>query len=169
MGIALAKDRMLSVELWHRVFRDEELRSIRTAARWAGTGIGHSQTAWYIECERWVDLVLEKVAGIAGSVANSITALNHKTRNNPMERSSVVVRLLVDLLERLVVRPVFCPLGKADKIRRCYGSLLIVELAGKSPHSRIDNSSRPCRNNRCLGLACGARCIGQCICRRWRR
>src|ERR1035437_1294667 len=71
--VALAEDAVLSVELVHGVFGDEELRPIGV-----GPGVRHGQSAGDGEGERGVDFVGEVEAWIAGAVASGVAALNHE-------------------------------------------------------------------------------------------
>ena len=89
MGVALAEDGVLAVELGDGVFSDKELRAVGAAAGGAGASIGHGESAWLVEGERWVDLVLKEVAGIACSSAHAVSALNHETGDDSMECGAV--------------------------------------------------------------------------------
>ncbi len=66
VGVALAEDGVLAVELGDGRFGDEELGAVGV-----GAGVGHGEAAGLVEGEDGVDLVLEEVAGVAGAVAGA--------------------------------------------------------------------------------------------------
>src|SRR5205814_7624010 len=91
--IALAEDRISSIEhigllsgKWH--FGDEKLGSVRVRS-----GIGIGETAGLIKGQVRRDFVLEWLNGIrTGTRACGISALDHESRNDPMEDGAVVQR-----------------------------------------------------------------------------
>ena len=79
MGVALAEDGVLAVELGYDVLSDEELRAVGALAAGSGAGVGHGETTGDVEFEGGVDLVLEVVAGVAGAVSGAVSALDRKS------------------------------------------------------------------------------------------
>src|ERR1700761_1741941 len=68
--IALAKDGVVLVERVIGQLRDKKL-----AAICVGTGVGHGETARYVEVQIRVQLIVEAVAGITHACAGRIAAL----------------------------------------------------------------------------------------------
>src|ERR1700761_5938341 len=101
MRVAESEDSVLAVERWDGFFGDEELGAIGAAAGGAGAGVCHGEEAGLIEGEAGVDLVLEEVAGIAGTVAGAIAALDHELRDDAVEGGAVIEGLVMHLLESL--------------------------------------------------------------------
>src|ERR1700691_3280708 len=83
--LALAEDGGLAIQILHRNFRDEKLRTVGIRSR-----IRVSEAARLIEFEIGTHIVLELVSRIASSRPQRISALNHKVGNHTMERGSVV-------------------------------------------------------------------------------
>src|SRR5258708_11953030 len=77
VGVALAEDGVLAVEMGHGVLGDEELRAIGAAAGGAGAGVGHGEAAGLVEGGYAADLILTEVAAIACPCAHSVSALDH--------------------------------------------------------------------------------------------
>src|SRR4051812_30942803 len=85
---ALAEDGVVSIEVWRRLFRDEELRAVRI--RQAGVGV--SQASWAVEVEPRRDLEAEGNPALARTCAGRVTALDHEIRDDTMKDSAVVER-----------------------------------------------------------------------------
>ena len=90
--IALPEDGVVLIErrLW--TDRDKKLGAVGIR-----TGIRHCQPARHIEGQVWIDLIVEKIAGISRSRARGISTLNHESRNHSMKRGAVVERLAMHL------------------------------------------------------------------------
>ena len=67
MGVALAKDGILAVQVGLRRLGDEELRAVGI-----GSGVGHGEPTRDIKGKAWNDFIGEVVAGVAGAVAAAI-------------------------------------------------------------------------------------------------
>ena len=65
---------------------------------------------------RGVDLVLEEVAGVAGTVASAVAALDHEAGDDAVEGGSVVEGLAGDLLVGCGIGPVLGAFGEADEV-----------------------------------------------------
>src|SRR4051794_37231495 len=83
--IALAEDGVPAGEVLGRPLGDEELRAVG-----GGTGVGHGQESRLVELEIRRELVLETVARIAGPRSQRIAALDHESRDDPVEDEAVV-------------------------------------------------------------------------------
>ena len=139
VGVALAEDRVLAVELRYGDFGDEELGAVGASARWAWAGVGHGKATGLVEADGWVDLVLEEITGIAGSGALPVPALDHEARDNAVEGGGVVIGLAADFFESVGVGPVFGAFSEADEVGDSNGGLLVVELAGEAAHGGIND------------------------------
>src|ERR1019366_2248652 len=67
--------------------RQEELRAVRV-----GSGVGVGETAGAIEHDGGRSLILEFVAGIAGTGAKRVATLNHEFGDHAMENGAVIKR-----------------------------------------------------------------------------
>jgi hypothetical protein len=152
-----AKDGVLSVELGDGLFGDEELAAVGAAAGGTRTGVGHGKESGLVKGEVGVDLVLEVVAGVAGTVAHAVTALNHEIGDDAMEGGAVVEGLMAHFLQGLGVGPVFGAFGETDEVGYCDGRFFFKEFAGESAHGGVDDDGWAGGDGRRLDLAGSAR------------
>src|SRR5664280_833770 len=118
----LAEDRVLAGQPLGAADGDEELRPVGTRA-----GIRHSQQVRAGERQVRVDLVFELVARAAGAGTEWVPALDHETRNHPVEDRPVVQPALPPAAG-LGVGPLPGALGKLDEVRHRLGCLVRKEL-----------------------------------------
>ena len=83
--IALSKNRVPAIQMRHRNFGNEKLRSVSARPR-----VGIGQPPGLIKHQVPRCLILELIARITRAVACRIAALNHEVRDHTMENSSVV-------------------------------------------------------------------------------
>src|SRR5450759_4022592 len=118
----LAEDRVLAGQPLGAADGDEELRPVGARA-----GIRHSQQVRAGERQVRVDLVFELVARAAGAGTEWVPALDHETRNHPVEDRPVVQPALLPAAG-LGVGPLPGALGKLDEVRHRLGCLVRKEL-----------------------------------------
>ena len=164
MGIALAEDGVLAVELGDGVFGDEELRAVGAAARWAGTGIRHGEAAGDVEGEGGIDLVFEEVTWVAHACSGGVAALDHEAGDDSVEGGAVVEGLVVHLLQGLRVGPVFGAFGEADEVGYGEGGLLVVEFAGEAAHGGVDDGGGAGGDYWWQRLRGGGGSVGEVLC-----
>jgi len=160
VGVALAEDGVLAVELWDLGFGDEELRTVGASSGWAGAGVGHGEEAGGVEGEVGVNLILKEVAGVASAITDAVAALNHKVGDDPVEGGSVVEGLMMHLLEGLGVGPVFRAFGETDEVGHGDRGLLVVELAGETAHGGVDDGGGAGGDDWSFHVAGGAGGVG---------
>jgi hypothetical protein len=161
--VALAEDGVLAVELWDIGLGYEELGAVGAAARGARACIGHGEEAGLVEGEGGVDLVLEEVAWVAGTIAHAVAALDHEVGDDAMEGGAVVVGLVVHLLEGFGVGPVLGAVGQADEVGYGDGGFFFVEFAGEAAHGGVDDSGGTGGYDGGLHLAGGAGCVWKSV------
>ena len=149
--IALPEDRVVLIQMFRRHLGDEKLAPVCVRA-----GVRHRQPPGHIEIQIRIELILKRESGIARSRSRRVAALDHELRNHTMKRCAVIQRLVVHLLLRLRIDPVFCPLCQRDKIGHRLRRLLLEKLAGYPSHRRVHNHGRPIGVNQAAAVACGA-------------
>ena len=116
---ALAKDGVATVPgVLHRIIVEAligDLRDEELAAVGIPTSIRIGQAARDVELQRWRDLVLELVAGIAGAITPRVSALDHEFGDHAMERGAVIQGNAC-FLGTARTRPFLGALGKADEV-----------------------------------------------------
>ena len=137
VGVALAEDGVLAVELGDGVLGDEELGAVGV-----GAGVGHGEASGDGEGERGIELIVEVVAGVAGAVARRVATLDHEAGDDAMEGESVVEALAVVLDGAGAAGPVLGAFGEADEVGDGVGGLLIEGLAGEPAHAGVDDDGR---------------------------
>ena len=106
---------------------DEELRSVGALAQ-AASGVGHGQNVGDREGQGGVDLVVEDVSGASGAGAQRVPALNHETRDDPVE-DNTVVQGGVGLLTGARIGPGLLPRRQSDEVRDCFRGLFRIQVA----------------------------------------
>ena len=166
MGVALAEDGVLAVELGHGLLGDEKLAAVSASAGGSGAGVGHGEATGLVEGEARIDLVLEEVARVAGAVAHAVPALNHEVGDDAVEGGAVVEGLVMHLLHSLGIGPVFRAFGETGEVGYGDGGLLIVELAGEAAHGGVDNCGGTGRHDGRRDLAGGTGGVWELVGRR---
>ena len=83
-----------------------------------------------------MELVLEVVAGPAGTNPERVTALDYEALDDAMKDDAGVVRRLV-LLVRLRMLPLFRALDQTDEVGDGLGGFAVEELNRKIPERRL--------------------------------
>src|SRR4051812_35819516 len=131
---ALAEDGVVSVEVWGRLFRDEELRAV--GIRQARIGV--SQASWAVEVEPGRDLEAKRKAALARTCASGVTALDHEVRDDTMKDSAVVERRPFHALAARRTLPFFRAFRQANKVLDADGRFLLEKLAAHLAGRRIN-------------------------------
>src|SRR6266568_2506631 len=132
--IALAKNRVMTIQTLIGNFGDKKLRAICIRA-----SIGIREPPWTVESEIRRSFILELISRIAFAVSERISALNHEFRNHAVKYSAVVKRRASHFAAGCRVGPLFCSLRQPDKICDAYGSFVREQLAGDFPGGCVND------------------------------
>src|ERR1019366_588175 len=132
--VALAEDGIAAIEAGVGNLGDEELRAVGV-----GSGVGVGETAGAIELDGGRSLILEFVAGIAGTGAKGVATLNHEFGDHAMENRAVIKRDAGLLGVSDGAGPVFGAVGKTDEILDSDGGYLRKQGAVEVASGGVDD------------------------------
>ena len=128
-----SKDRVVSIEMSCRGYRNKKLR---TVGIWAA--VGHGENTRFVKRLIGINFVIELVAWTTLSRSLRITPLNHKVRNDAMKRRPGVKRSMHGFA-CCGIRPCFRAARQTFKIRHRLWSKMRLEAAYDVSHGGVYN------------------------------